>query len=340
MTSHNDNKNTENPLLDIIVPVYNTEMYLDQCIESIVKQEFRNWHLILIDDGSTDHSPEICDRWAKADPRISVIHKQNSGQADSRNVAIDMCKAEFIGFVDSDDWIEPDMYSFLIEAMEQHDADIAVCQHFTDFTDRCVCRNNGSQLRVLDHTTVHQLIIRDRIQSYIWQMVFRRKCLSEHMPENICYEDYAVLPKWFDNVKKVLHSQRPLYHYRMRISSVVHTITPEQEYAFLQAEQQRYRFYKDTPFGKAANRQMTVRCIRVAKYIARMNVARDTITAYLLRIQQQLNSIDKRSTRLLSRKERMQRFLLMHSPALFIAYQKVEKKIMINKRTKHTQFFK
>ena len=109
---------TTKPTLDIILPVYNTERYLDQCIESIVNQKFNDWHLIIMDDGSTDSSPEICDHWAQRDKRITVVHKQNSGQADSRNIAIEMCTAEFVGFVDSDDWIEPDMYSFMLDIIQ------------------------------------------------------------------------------------------------------------------------------------------------------------------------------------------------------------------------------
>lgn len=332
--------NTKNPIIDIIVPVYNTAEYLNRCIASIASQTLSDWHLILVDDGSTDSSPEICDQWAEKDNRITVVHKANSGQADSRNKAIAMCKAEYIGFVDSDDWIEPDMYDFLIKSMRQHDADIAVCQHFTDFTDRCVCRSTGDATEVIDHDTAHRLIIRDRIQSYIWQMVFKRTCLSSRMPEHVCYEDYAVLPKWFDNVRRIVRSQRPLYHYRMRLSSVVHNVTPEQEYAFLQAEEQRYGFYQGTPFEHNANMQMTIRCIRVAKYITRMDISRNNICEYLSRIRQRLNDIDRQYARQLSRKDRLLRYLLMRHIKMFIAYQKIEKRIMINKHANKNKLFK
>ena len=79
--------------LDIIMPVYNTADYLDQCLQSIVGQTLTDWHLIIVDDGSTDGSPQICDRWAEKDCRITVVHKENTGQADSRNIALDMCRA-------------------------------------------------------------------------------------------------------------------------------------------------------------------------------------------------------------------------------------------------------
>ena len=104
--------------LSIIVPVYNTAQYLPQCIESILKQSFKNWELILIDDGSTDGSAEICEEWAQKDARIKVIHKVNSGQADSRNQALEICQGAYIGFVDSDDWIEESMYEVLMNDLK------------------------------------------------------------------------------------------------------------------------------------------------------------------------------------------------------------------------------
>ena len=96
-------------LISIITPVYNVEQYLRQCIESIIMQDFQDWELILVDDGSTDKSGVICDEYALKEERIRVLHKENSGQADSRNVALQLAKADLIGFVDSDDWIESDM---------------------------------------------------------------------------------------------------------------------------------------------------------------------------------------------------------------------------------------
>ena len=97
-------------LISIITPVYNVEKYLPQCIDSVIAQTFRNWELILVDDGSTDRSGAICDEYAAKDSRIRVHHKENSGQADSRNIALRMARADLIGYVDSDDWTEPDMY--------------------------------------------------------------------------------------------------------------------------------------------------------------------------------------------------------------------------------------
>lgn len=100
--------------ISVIVPVYNAEKYLDRCVESIVAQTYKNLEIILVDDGSTDNSPAICDAWAKKDSRIRVIHKKNGGVSSARNAGLDACTGDYIGFADADDWMEPDMYEVLI----------------------------------------------------------------------------------------------------------------------------------------------------------------------------------------------------------------------------------
>ncbi|HAQ0795523.1 TPA: glycosyltransferase, partial [Enterococcus faecium] len=99
--------------ISIIVPVYNVEKYLKKCVDSILGQTFTDFELLLIDDGSTDNSGSICDELAKTDNRIKVIHKENGGLSDARNIGIEVAKGDFIGFIDSDDYIDEDMYAFL-----------------------------------------------------------------------------------------------------------------------------------------------------------------------------------------------------------------------------------
>ena len=98
------------PLISVIVPVYNTAKYLDKCITSIINQTYANLEIILVDDGSTDDSPAMCDMWTEKDSRIKVIHKQNGGASSARNAGLDIMSGELVGFIDSDDYIAPDMY--------------------------------------------------------------------------------------------------------------------------------------------------------------------------------------------------------------------------------------
>lgn len=119
------------PLISIIIPVYNGEKYLRPCIESILQQSYQNWELLLIDDGSHDHSGAICDEYS-ADPRITAIHKQNGGQAAARNKGISMAKGDYISFIDCDDWLEPDMYEQLINTLQEQQAEIIICGYYEE----------------------------------------------------------------------------------------------------------------------------------------------------------------------------------------------------------------
>lgn len=115
----------EEKLISIIVPVYNVEKYLKECIDSVISQTYKNLEIILVDDGSTDKSGEICDEYSKKDSRIKVIHKENGGLSDARNVALDIAKGEYIGFVDSDDYVEKDMFETLYKLAEEHNTEIS-----------------------------------------------------------------------------------------------------------------------------------------------------------------------------------------------------------------------
>ena len=112
------------PLLTVVIPVYNVEKYLNRCLESILIQEWKNYDIIMVDDGSTDRSPQICDDYVKAYDFISVIHKENGGLSDARNTGLSQAKGEYVYFPDSDDWLEPDTFIALAEALESQKFDI------------------------------------------------------------------------------------------------------------------------------------------------------------------------------------------------------------------------
>ena len=122
-------------VLSIIIPVYNKEQYIDGCLTSILNQTFTDFELILVDDGSTDGSAAVCRRFADADHRISLITKPNGGVSSARNTGLSKADGKYIGFIDSDDAIEPDMYELLIRNAEQYQADVSICRLKTIFPD-------------------------------------------------------------------------------------------------------------------------------------------------------------------------------------------------------------
>lgn len=125
-------RHRQEPLISIIIPVYKVEKYLDRCINSIVSQTYSNLEIILIDDGSPDSSPIICDNWRKKDARIQVIHKSNEGLSATRNLGIELASGDYISFVDSDDYCLPLMYEKLVSMQEEYDAEITICNFFNE----------------------------------------------------------------------------------------------------------------------------------------------------------------------------------------------------------------
>ena len=123
------------PLISIIVPVYKTEKYLNRCVDSILNQKFTDFELILVDDGSPDKCPCICDEYAVKDVRVKVIHKRNTGVSAARNSGLDIAVGKYVTFVDSDDWIEPEMYYAMIEKARKYDCDVVMCDCYKDFSD-------------------------------------------------------------------------------------------------------------------------------------------------------------------------------------------------------------
>ena len=121
--------NEKSPLISVIVPVYNTVSYLDRCFESIRSQTFQNLEILVVDDGSTDGSSEKCDRWANEDPRVIVIHQKNAGISSARNAGLARVHGDYIGFVDSDDHIHPDMFLMLLKSINSAKADLSVCRY-------------------------------------------------------------------------------------------------------------------------------------------------------------------------------------------------------------------
>ena len=124
-----------NPLISLVIPVYNVEKYLDKCMESVLAQTYDNYEVILVDDGSTDNSGKMCDEYAERDSRVTVYHQKNSGVSVARNVGIENAKGEFISFIDSDDWVDESYLEKLVNAQIKYNADLTICEYTNVYAD-------------------------------------------------------------------------------------------------------------------------------------------------------------------------------------------------------------
>lgn len=209
-------------LISIIVPVYNVEKYLHQCIDSILSQTFEEFELLLIDDGSTDNSGKICDEYEEKDSRIKVIHQHNQGQAKARNVGIDAAGGEWLAFVDSDDYIASDMMSVLLETAVAHHADMVMCNfsRFKDSDENAVEEKLPTPF--LSEVTEQHKFLHFVGNSELSVYHITPCCKIYHKtvfegiryPEGRIYEDSAIAPALLDNAKKIVCLKDSLYFYR------------------------------------------------------------------------------------------------------------------------------
>ncbi len=215
------------PLISIIVPVYQVEKYLEKCINSILSQTYKNLEIILVDDGSTDNCPAICDRFQDKDSRIKVIHQDNGGLSHARNVGLEISTGDFIGFVDSDDWIEPNMYENLLSALQETGADIAVCNRLDDFEDSKLTSSHMISIKRKLYSSIEALrkIIKDEdiLHDTVWNKLYKRIILlGISFPDGKIHEDILWTAKIIGKAKLLVCLDYPYYHRLQRPDSLTH----------------------------------------------------------------------------------------------------------------------
>lgn len=216
------------PLISVIVPVYKAEAYLDKCVQSIRNQTYANLEIILVNDGSPDRCGEMCEAFAKEDSRIRVFHKENGGQSSARNLGLDNMTGEYVGFVDSDDWIEPDMYSRLYSLTEEHHGQIACCGVYKDYPNGSVAYFNhlypgDHQVRVFQtHDALREMLQNFRVTYSPCDKLYHRDIWNGlRMTEGKIYEDMEILPKLVERAQTVVYDPVPKYHYIMTEVSTI-----------------------------------------------------------------------------------------------------------------------
>ena len=205
------------PKVSIVVPVYNVENYLEFCVRSLKAQTLKDIEIILVDDGSPDNSGKICDELAKTDSRISVVHKQNGGLSSARNAGIAVARGEYIGFVDSDDWVEPDMYEHLLKLIEENDADIADCG-MIEITERSFLELPATdEIQVLDRNGALDIFFRITkadINYCVCDKLFKRELFEKVLfTEGIIFEDIDFNYRALININRTVESEAVKYYY-------------------------------------------------------------------------------------------------------------------------------
>jgi len=222
--------------LSIIVPVYKVELYLRRCIDSILEQTFTDFELILVDDGSPDNCPTICDEYAKIDSRIIVIHKENEGLSAARNAGLDIAKGEYIGFVDSDDFVHSTMYETLYQTATDYEVDIVQCEFMR------VYENDTEIISELSGT--HHISLYDssellhdffpnhvwRLLGYVWRRIYKRGLFdSIRFPVGRYFEDTSITLSLLEASTSIALIDIPLYYYYIRQNSITQGLLNEKK---------------------------------------------------------------------------------------------------------------
>ena len=225
------------PKISIIVPVYNVERYLRQCIDSILAQTYRDFELFLVDDGSPDNSGKICDEYARKDLRIHVFHKPNGGVSSARNLGIDNAKGEYISFIDADDYIEPNFAEEMVKAMEGYDADLVCCGIWENE------KSINKRIRSTDKDKIYdmkggliELIVPDAYFGWCFNKFYKRSIVKNtdiKFPEGIRYsEDWVFIINYITHSSKIVYISKVLYHYVSNEMSAVNKISANEGFDY------------------------------------------------------------------------------------------------------------
>ena len=222
-----------NRLISVIVPVYNVEKYLNKCVESIVNQTYTNLEIILVDDGSPDNCPQMCDEWAEKDSRIKVIHKENGGASDSRNAALDIAKGDYITFVDADDYISYECVEILLKALLENNCDMAAARYIeikNGITKEKVYSKNTFIFNEVDYWKYYYI---NRFSRWdisagiiaVWNKIYKKEVFEDiRFPIGRISEDAFIAHEIASKCDRIAYVDKPLYYYVIRSGSVSHSV--------------------------------------------------------------------------------------------------------------------
>ena len=240
-----------NQLISVIVPVYNVEKYIGRCVKSILDQSYQKLEIILVDDGSTDQSGSLCDEWERKDERIQVIHKENGGLSDARNAGIRNAKGEYLCFIDSDDYVEPQMIQVLYENLVASNADMSVCEfekqqegNEADFPcdgNHSTKEYEGEELLALLYSK--EFLNRSTIV-VAWNKLYKRELFDGvWYPVGRLHEDEYVIHRLLYKAGKLVYTPQKFYHYMQREQSIMSSFSEKKIWDMLAAYEERISFF-------------------------------------------------------------------------------------------------
>ena len=235
------------PKLSVIIPVYQVEEYLEECVNSVLNQHFKDYEIILVDDGSKDGCPLICDEYAKKYDSIKVIHKENGGLSSARNAGLEIAQGEFVSFIDSDDYIEKDMFSSMMKHQLAQNADVVICGRYYLYGNTRKIKSHQNVYKTMNNAEAIALMNTNILGYYdvaAWDKIYRKKLFDGiRYPEGKLSEDWYTTYKIFDRANTIVYDSSPKYVYRQREASITHS--RKINYSPIEASKEVLDFVKD-----------------------------------------------------------------------------------------------
>lgn len=255
--------------ISVIVPVYNVEQYLERCVNSIINQTYENLEIILVDDGSTDRSGEMCDSFAEKDERIKVVHKENGGASAARNRGLDICLGEYVTFVDSDDWLDIHMYKDLMELMVNMDADIVECNWEVIYDEMKDIKQPVTEVTVLRQVEAEKALFDGSGRATIlpWNKIYKKNLFKNNrFPEGMMCEDQWLLPKIYMMCKKTVYTNQKYYYYYQSPNSVMRASFGKKNLAALVSFEETRNLYINNDLEELVELCDATYCFLLIKY--------------------------------------------------------------------------
>lgn len=251
----------ETALISVIVPVYQVADYLEECVDSLLGQTYKNTEIILVDDGSTDGSERLCDAYAEKDKRVRVVHQENGGLSCARNSGLRLAEGAYIAFVDSDDAVEEVFLETLYRLLENYQADIAACSFYKGEKGKENRSERGREYSIASEKMLQEWHgRRKKLETVVWNKLYKRSVFGEGaerimFPEGRIHEDTYVSHLYVSRAKRIAVTTRKLYFYRVRKESITgKQLTEEAVRQDLEAQLARLSFFREHGYKRSAGR--------------------------------------------------------------------------------------
>lgn len=269
-------------MISIIVPIYNAEKYIQRCIECVLSQDYENWELILINDGSTDNSKIICEKIAENEPKIQVICQENKGASVARKVGIEHAKGEFLVFIDCDDLVEKNYLSTLFNAIQTKQTKIAACRVTKHPEEESPVIPQPAAPVILEEKELFSRFFRYEFWGYVDKIYHKSVFDGIHFPTHTINEDYVVMLQLFQKEHRIAYVETPLYHYLIHPNSLSHQKISKRAFDEYHNKIWAYHYCTEKlpQYKKQAEAQVAESCIKLTRMIKTSDSAQSYSTEY------------------------------------------------------------